>query len=38
MAVVQCGSCGKKMIEDKDIAILTCKYCGSGPIKVIKDD
>lgn len=38
MALVQCGSCGKKTIEDKDSAVLTCPYCGSGPIKVIKEN
>jgi len=38
MALVQCMSCGEKIIEDKDAAILDCPKCGSGPIKVLEGD
>lgn len=38
MALVQCMSCGEKIIENEDEAILDCPKCGSGPIKVLEDD
>jgi len=38
MAIVQCLSCSGKSIEDDDVAILHCPYCGSGIIKVIEHD
>lgn len=37
MALVQCLSCGEKMIEDEESAILECPKCGGSSIRVLEE-
>lgn len=37
MALVQCVECDKKMIEDDEMAILECPFCGCPIIRVLEE-